>query len=615
MTMGTFKIDYPGPGWQLRLEADTGTAGITRLGWDTEGTSRQGINLLNYPTELTLASKGEEVRSVIDNAIARRGLLKYTITAKGNKHVYWQLGMQSGKLQMQFSCDESVKPDVSEIVLYVPFNPRTAIMSIIANTWDDAGWFEPPFILSAPDLGQVLATGRSGSPMKCNLEGNRQLGCIDLFVHVPIPKPDAPAVLDLAPVVLAQPAGFTDEPAWKAARRGWFNLLQFSCGASGGTAHVKGVWANNTLSDPVSSVLYMLGDATLLVPDLCPGVSMRPLLRRAIEYWIDRKTDADGLVAYTAGGRNQNVMDGNPAILIAAWCYIEASHDMEWLAVRIGQLEHIARYMEDRDVDGDGIIESKQSGNHGSQSIRDPDCAWDCYISGYKNAYVNALAYRAWNCMAALEQRLDRLDQARHYRSWAERLKSSYVSAFHNPATGWLGLWRSQDGQLHEIHNDSPTSMATSYGLVDATVGKEMLRKFWAALERTGFRRFDLGVPLNLVPVPRAEMSAYFEFQQFLNGGCCVSNASWLIDGLYRAGMVDQANTILDAMLARQRDGAFPNGGGFQNGFVDKMGLGAEVFDWEGRPAGYEGHLVYCWAFLQSLLLKVPSIRKRVHPF
>lgn len=32
------------------------------------------------------------------------------------------------------------------------------------------------------------------------------------------------------------------------------------------------------------------------------------------------------------------------------------------------------------------------------------------------------------------------------------------------------------------------------------------------------------------------------------------------------------------------------------------MGDGAEVFDWKGNPAGYEGYLVYCWAFIHSML-------------
>jgi hypothetical protein len=81
------------------------------------------------------------------------------------------------------------------------------------------------------------------------------------------------------------------------------------------------------------------------------------------------------------------------------------------------------------------------------------------------------------------------------------------------------------------------------------------------------------------------------------------------------AGMKRQADMILEAMLKRQNDGVFSNGGGFQNGFVDHMGAGAEVFDWKGNPAGYEGHLVYCWAFLHSMLIREPAFRERVYGF
>jgi hypothetical protein len=106
-------------------------------------------------------------------------------------------------------------------------------------------------------------------------------------------------------------------------------------------------------------------------------------------------------------------------------------------------------------------------------------------------------------------------------------------------------------------------------------------------------------------------MEHYTEFQQFLNGGCGVSNTSYLLNALYVVGMTKQADMILDAMLDRQRVGVYPNGGGFQNGFVDQMGGGAEVYDWNGTPAGYEGHLVYCWAFLHSMLLREPLLRDR----
>jgi len=69
---------------------------------------------------------------------------------------------------------------------------------------------------------------------------------------------------------------------------------------------------------------------------------------------------------------------------------------------------------------------------------------------------------------------------------------------------------------------------------------------------------------------------------------------------------------VLRAMLDRQRRGVFPNGGGFQNGVIDRWGQGAEFFTWDGRPCGYEGHLVYSWTWLQALFMRDAKARDRL---
>ncbi len=182
------------------------------------------------------------------------------------------------------------------------------------------------------------------------IEGSRKDRWVTVTFELPVVGGGFSLELRFSPVALPLPTGCTEAGRWQAARRGWFNFIQLSCGASGGGTGVKGVWANNVLSDPVSSVLYMLADATLLVPELAPGVRMAPILRRAVEYWMDRKTDLDGLVAYTAGGReqgwDQNVMDANPAVLIGAWAYVTASGDRAWLERRIADLERLSHYIE-----------------------------------------------------------------------------------------------------------------------------------------------------------------------------------------------------------------------------------------------------------------------------
>ena len=616
------------PSLQLNLEADREPAGITRLGWDTEGTGRAGINLLKAPVELRLMQDGKAVKAPAHAETPNPETIRYDYLLAGDKRVGWEIGVQPDRLRMHLSSSGDLAKDVARLELVFPFEPATAVTCIIAENWTADGKFTLPAILSAPDLGQMLLTQKGEPALTGRIEGSRREKWVTVTLEFPVSAGGVSTDLEFTPVVLPKPAGFSDEPQWKAARRGWFNLIELSCGASGGNKAVMGTWANNVLSDPVSSVLYMLVDAILLVPELAPGVTMPPILRRTVEYWMDHKTNGDGLIAYTAqgtagqetldgGGMDktnvQNVMDANPSVLIGAWGYVKASGDTDWLKGRIKALESLSAYLERHDTDGDGLVESKQSGNSGSRPPRDPDCAWDCYTSGHKNAYVNTMIYRAWRGLAELEGMLGQKAQQQHYSGLADKLKAAFLPAFYNAETGWLGFWRSRDGVLHDIWSDAPASYAINYGLIDKAKGRDMLEKYWAALKKTGFTRFDLGVPVCLRPVPRAEMEAYFDFKQFLNGGCCVSNTSYLLNAMYIVGMQDEADLILNAMLKRQQDGAFPNGGGFQNGFVDRMGRGAEVFDWDGNPAGYEGHLVYCWAFLHSMLLKEPALRETVY--
>ena len=65
-----------------------------------------------------------------------------------------------------------------------------------------------------------------------------------------------------------------------------------------------------------------------------------------------------------------------------------------------------------------------------------------------------------------------------------------------------------------------------------------MLDRHWAALEKTKFSHFDVGIPLMLKPVSPSLMMAGYggekedgsdTFGKYLNGGCCISNTSYLL--------------------------------------------------------------------------------------
>ena len=432
--------------------------------------------------------------------------------------------------------------------------------------------------------------------------------------------------LNYEPWNLPQPREVSDAEPWKAARRGWLNAIQANTHRPAGDfAHgihypeyPSGVWANNVVSDPVSSTVFWLADHVLLLPEPAPGISVAPLLRRTVELWMYDAISPEGQVCYVYKGGTP--MDGNPSVLIGAWAYVEASGDTDWLKANIDRLEFLSAFMEGRDVDGDGLIESPQSGNRNSHSHG--ETAWDCISSGHKNAYVNALAYRAWRGLAALQKKLGRDEKAAKYTALAERLKQAFIPAFLNPETGWLGWWRSADGELHDVWSDMPTSLAINNGLVTPEQGRVMLDKYWAELQKTGFDNFELGLPLNIRPIPPSLMLTGFggkledgsdNYGKWLNGGLCLSNTSFWLAANYAVGRPERADMVLNAMLARQNRGVFPNGGAFQNGIVDSPPNGGENFDWKGNPAGYEGHLVYSWLWMQSMMLKDPATRQRVY--
>jgi len=604
------------PSGGIRVEAVDGSPVVTHLGWDTEGGDRARLSLLRSPLELSVRVAGEWRRAEEYPSQCEVGgptRLRYRIHLAPDAVLLWEVRAAGGRLAMGFAAEGRGARQVEGLRIVFPFSPRLAATTVISSDMGPDGSLRLPAIISAPDLGQMLVTCPQHPALSGRLDGDRAAQWVNLTVD--LPAPDAAGTsLDFSPVLLPMPGGFVDATRWLQARRGWFNFLQVNAQPQG-----SGVWANNVISNPVSNTVFWLGDHVLLIPELAPGVSTVPLLRRTLDYWMHTAIEPDGRIHYTEGGPGPMMMDANPAALIAAWCYAEASGDRAWLSANIDRLEFIAAYSERRDIDGDGLLESTQSGNSGTHAFG--DTAWDTYSSGHKNAYVNALAYRAFRCLADLERRSGAAEKGAHYAGLADRLKAAYAAAFYNPETGWLGWWRSQDGVLHDVRSDVPTCLAILYGLVGAESGRVMLDQFWQALEKTGFSRFDIGIPLNIRPVPRDDQFEAWggtkedgsdTFGKYLNGGCCVSNAYFTIVANYAVGRTERADRILDAMLDRQSRGVFPNGGGFQNGVINRYPEGAEFMDWDGNTCGYEGHLVYSWAFLQAMLLREPQLRQRL---
>ncbi len=517
--------------------------------------------------------------------------------------------------------------NIQGLELAFPFDPRATATTLVPAAWDADGKLELPAIITAPDLGQVLLASTSHPKLKGRLIGSRANHTVDFTLELPMPRDGHAVTLSFKPVHLPVPAGLKDKSLWPAARRGWFNAFQPSAqwGDQGNRFSAPaGVLANNVVSDPVSCLIHLWADQALLTPKFTSEIRLPDSVRRTVDWWLDNRTRPSGEVY--AYWDHADMLDANASPLIAAWDYVEATGDRRWLARRIERLEFIADYLVNRDVDNDGLVESTHSGNRGTliQPMR-AGSAYDTINAGHKDAYCNALTYRAWRCLSDLEKQLKRREAQARYAERAARLKAAYSDTFYNPQTGWLAWWKSKDGELHDLSSPMISSLAVCYGLVPPQSGREMLGRLWSKIGGAGFKRFDLGVPITLTPVPRGDYlmglagcgvpskeDGSDTFGQYLNGGCLVSDAVYFITALHLVGESAKGDLVLRAMLDRQERGAFPNGGGFQNGVVNEYPQGAEFFTWEGKTCGYEGHLTYSYAFLQTVLLREPAFRQKL---
>ena len=611
--------ESPTAGLLVKALKETGL--ITHLGWDTEGGGRESNNLLRRPFRFSLRAGESDVPLLVETlAVTNTDLTGQLAREKGQALGSFRIALVNGKLTVSAELDPIKAGADARLTLALELNPRMCATSFHATDWTFPDTGRLPGLLIAPDMGTMAVT--SALPTEARFTGSRKLRETTLAFSSPADAPPK-LVMGFAPVTLENPTPGKSEELWLKARRGWWNLplATSQWGPTDGTdGSLAGVWGNNIISNPVGSTLFWLVDHVLLQPKGGIGLAGADFLRHTVEYHLTHKITPEGEVLYV--NRNPGAMDANPALIIGFWGVVEATGDMEWMKKWWPKLAPAIAYLEARDVDDDGLIESKLSGNAGTGAFG--DTAFDTYSSGHKNAYVNVLAHRAFKCLEALAGKSGDAEGAARYGGRAAKLKASFRKTFFNPETGWIAWWRSLDGALHDVHSDVPTSLATLYGLLEPADAKTMLDKYWTALQGSGFNRFDLGVPLNYRPVPANLQFAGWggtkadgseTFQRYLNGGAVVSTTMWFLVANYMAGNDERADAILEKMVKRQHKGFFPNGGGFQNGVVDIFPYGAEFYDWSGKTCGYEGHLVYSYNFLQAIPLRDPSVRERLFGF
>lgn len=209
--------------------------------------------------------------------------------------------------------------------------------------------------------------------------------------------------------------------------------------------------------DGWAAVATRLGEVT-------PGVEAADLLRCSLERWLD------GGPGYGSGdmgdpddrhlAEDEYVYTGAAAILGLAK-YLEYAGTPEWVAVFASAIGEQLRLLRSRDVDGDGLVESRY--RRGVSGEHQWSTNWyDAVSSGWKDAFVNALLHSALRILARQLPLLGASDLAGGLDAWADDLREAYAPTFLNPETGWVAGWRSSDGCFTTTHiSRSPAPRST----------------------------------------------------------------------------------------------------------------------------------------------------------
>ncbi len=470
------------------------------------------------------------------------------------------------------------------------------------------GWMPEPFkvelpaLLHLPDYGTLKITSQSNQTVGFEAKRGAQN-----FVKITLP----PAEYRFESIcIYPQTSGIERDTRFDGFRRNWLNIFQMqSC---------FGVLANNAASDPVSFAVYLYVDIARFTPPLIPGfLSAWDLIRQTLDRYIS------GFLGYGQTGykpfdgppveNTQDFLDAKPSLVIAAHGYVTGSGDYQWLNRGYPVLKTWAEAMLAEDRDGDGLLEYYLSGNSGSyEQTREcpkirPSNWWDTIGFGHKDAYANALTYRAFLGMAELARAMHQKEDANRYELQAEKLRGNYFKAFYNPATGVLAGWQSADGKLHDYYFTFVNGIAITYGLVPEREANQIIDRMQAKFCEVGYKRFDLGLPGNLIPV-RKEDYVHLDrsaggpelddgsdaFQIYENGGATACWAYFYIQALYSLGRCDEANAILFPMLESYEKGEFQG--------VGPNGKTKDWRAWDGTCRGYEGLLVDTYYTLLAVI-------------
>ncbi|MFP4383982.1 MAG: hypothetical protein ACLFSE_08020 [Spirochaetia bacterium] len=510
-------------------------------------------------------------------------------TGRITYRVEWQLS--DHRLVLKAVRENTVPVTASESALWrFTLDPAVSPVHAAGNLVQtgQTGLMKPPLLLVIPGYGALKTEASDGIMFRSETDrpGGRIMWEIKLFEEPGergdwiIPAGRREGEVTFAPYTADIPLDDETPDDVRSAVRNVFPVaLTFR--ADTGTLSNNGA----SIHCPISMDTW--ASHTLRSGELFPGFPASELLRFSLERWLT------GGPGYAAGNLIQDgrihdaedeyLMTGTAAFTGLAE-YMKAGSP-EWTARFAGEIRSRFTALKERDLDGDGLIESPyRTGTSGSGQWS--TCWYDVISYGWKDALTNAILYEGLLSFLAavnaegspLSDLIPRVDQ------WLENLKANYRETFYNHDTGWLAGWRCREDKLHDYAFLAANGAASASGVIDPEDSRRFLGNLLKEAERAGMPDPVLGLPGNLRPIPDRDLSDImqgFPFGYYQNGGRTQSMARHFVRGLNAAGYKKEAEELL-IKLCRGLTAGLCFGG---------TGSGVDWRYWDGRPSGYEGLL------------------------
>ena len=351
----------------------------------------------------------------------------------------------------------------------------------------------------------------------------------------------------------------------------------------------QSVLANNIISQDCPLSVQFYAEMAVYAPVMKDGISPMALVVPTIDRYLDGMGGHlmwHGLkVEVTPPGKWYASLESGGFLINSAWYAVHTVGGKPLLERWLPRLEALAGHLEAHDIDGDGIVESGDRG-HWFDNYKLPE--------GVKEAHSTAVNYEAFLHMADLEELAGRKEQAAHYRKRAQLIKDNYLKTFYNPETGVIGGWRDVEGKLHDRMFPWINGYAICAGLVPDELANQILDRLFAQMKKIGFTQYQYGLPTNLLPMGKDEMShGYREWEGYMNGSITPPYSNYVIMSLYKLGRRAQAGDLLWPQVASFDKGTFNAGIGILGPRRNPVGSG--FYYWDGAKSNGIGYLPENW--------------------